>query len=56
MANIINWSEVSRVLTSDSPKGEDRTRVGKNYSGKKYRCKAERLKKLEKFLERWLQK
>lgn len=46
MTNLINWSGVSRLLTSDSPAGEDRTRIGKNYSGKKYKRKVERLKKI----------
>jgi len=31
MNNFINWSEVSRVLCND------RTRIEKNYSGKKYK-------------------
>jgi len=41
---IINWAEVSRLLTAKSPSGADRTRIGINYSGKKYKRKVDRLK------------
>ena len=40
MNNLINWSEVSRLLTGD------RTTIRSNYSGKKYKKKIDRLKKL----------
>jgi hypothetical protein len=47
MNNLINWSEVSRLLTSD------RTSIRSDYSGKKYKRKTERLKRLVKLWVEW---
>ena len=47
MNNLINWSEVSRMLTGD------RTAIRSNYSGKKYKLKIERLKRLVRLWEKW---
>jgi len=52
----INWAEVSRLLTAASPAGSDRTRIGKNYSGKKYKRKVERLRQLIDLWVRWQEK
>ena len=54
MANLINWAEVSRILTADRPKGGDRKSVGKNYAGKKYKIQVARIKMFERKLEQWL--
>lgn len=48
--NLINWSEVSRLLTSD------RTRIRADYDGKKYKRKVDRLKKLIELWMCWVQK
>jgi len=50
MNNLINWSEVSRLLTND------RTQIRNDYNGKKYKHKIERLKKLVDLWVRWVQK
>ena len=42
--SIINWSEVSRLLTSD------RSAIRTTYSGKKYASIINRIKKVEKAL------
>jgi len=47
MNNLINWSEVSRLLTSD------RTHISSDYNGKKYKRKIDRLKRLVKLWLRW---
>jgi len=47
MTNLINWSEVSRLLTND------RTAIRADYSGKKYKRKVERLKRIIKLWEWW---
>ena len=47
MNNLINWSEVSRLLTSD------RTSIRSHYSGKKYKKKVDRLKKLVDLWVKW---
>lgn len=47
MNNLINWSEVSRLLTND------RTAIRGDYNGKKYKRKVERLKKLIELWVRW---
>ena len=50
MNNLINWSEVSRLLTSD------RTSIRSNYNGKKYKRKIDRLKRLVDLWVWWVQK
>ena len=45
MNNLINWSEVSRLLTSD------RTAIRSNYSGKMYKEVISDIKKLNKLIE-----
>ncbi len=50
MNNLINWSEVSRLLTSD------RTNIRADYNGKKYHRKIERLKKLVNLWVWWQEK
>lgn len=50
MNNLINWSEVSRLLTSD------RTSIRSDYSGKKYKRKIDRLKRLVNLWVRWQEK
>jgi len=47
MNNLINWSEVSRLLT------DDRTHIRANYSGKKYARQINGLKRLIEFWVRW---
>jgi hypothetical protein len=50
MNNLINWSEVSRLLTND------RTHIRSDYNGKKYKRKIDRLKRLVDLWVRWVQK
>jgi len=50
MKNLINWSEVSRLLTSD------RTAIRSDYSGKRYKRKIDRLKRLVALWVRWQEK
>ena len=45
MDNLINWSEVSRLVTND------RTAIRSDYSGKKYKRKIDRLKKI---IDSWI--
>jgi len=47
MNNLINWSEVSRLLTND------RTQIRSDYSGKKYKRKVSRLKQLIELWIKW---
>ena len=47
MNNLINWSEVSRLLTND------RTALRADYSGKKYKRKIDRLKLLIRLWIKW---
>ncbi len=47
MHNLINWSEVSRLLTSD------RTHIRSDYKGKKHKRKIDRLKRLVDLWVRW---
>ncbi len=42
MSKLINWSEVSRLLTND------RTAIRSDYSGKKYKEQVDQLKRLVK--------
>nr|AKH47498.1 hypothetical protein [uncultured marine virus] len=50
MNNLINYSEVSRLLTND------RTAIRSDYNGKKYKRKIDRLKRLVDIWVRWVQK
>jgi len=50
MDNLINWSEVSRLLTND------RTAIRSDYSGKKYKRKIDRLKRLVDLWILWQEK
>jgi hypothetical protein len=47
MNNLINWSAVSRLLTSD------RTSIRSDYKGKKYKRNIDRLKRLVELWVRW---
>jgi len=47
MNTLINWSDVSRLLTSD------RTSIRSDYNGKKYKRKIDRLKRLVDLWVRW---
>ena len=47
MNNLINWSAVSRLLTSD------RTAIRSDYNGKKYKRKIDRLKRMVELWVRW---
>ena len=47
---LINWSEVSRLLTND------RTAIRSDYNGKKYKRKIDRLKRLVDLWVWWVQK
>ena len=47
MNKLINWSEVSRLLTND------RTAIRADYNGKKYKRKIDLLKRLVDLWERW---
>lgn len=49
MNNLINWSEVSRLLTND------RTSIRSKYSGKMYKKKVNRIKQIEKALKNYLE-
>lgn len=49
MNKLINWSEVSRLLTP----GGRRDQIKSNYKGKAYKVKVERLKKLIKLWYEW---
>jgi len=48
--NLINWSELSRLL------GLDRNSIRSTYSGKKYARIVERVKKIESLLIKWIEK
>ena len=50
MDNLINWSEVSRLVTND------RTAIRSDYSGKKYKRKIDRLKRLVDLWILWQEK
>lgn len=50
MNNLINWSEVSRLLTGN------RTAIRSDYSGRKYRRKINRLIKLINLWVKWQSK
>ena len=50
MVNLINWSEVSRLLTND------RTSIRSDYNGKKYKRKIDRLKKIIDLWILWQEK
>ena len=43
--SLINWSEISRVLCND------RTRITKDYSGKKYKEVVKDIKKLDNLIK-----
>jgi hypothetical protein len=45
--DLINWSEVSRLLTNN------RTAITADYAGKKYKRKVERLKMMARLWEEW---
>jgi len=47
MNNLINYSNVSRLLTND------RTQIRADYNGKKYKRKIDRLKLLIKLWVKW---
>lgn len=47
-SKIINWSEVSRLLTND------RTAIRADYSGKKYKKQVDRLNRLAMLFVKWV--
>ena len=47
MNNLINWSEVSRLLTGN------RTHIRSDYNGKKYKRKIDRLKFIVELWAKW---